>query len=729
MTRYDLRFRPVDPDADAELLHAWVTHPKAVYWMMQDAAVDDVRAEYTRLDAYLGLLDGEPRCLYERYDPAVELAGIHASRPGDVGMHVLAAPTGTPLPGFTRAVFRAVLDELFADPATRRVVVEPDVRNRAVHRLNALMGFRPQRVVQLPAKRALLSTLTREQYRAATGAPPETGHLAPELWAEANRRLVRKALAEFAHERLISPTPLPDGRYGVASDDDTVGYRFRARRLALDHWQIDADSLTRHRGETELPLDACELVLELRRSLNLSDEVLPVYLEEITSTLAATAFKLSRPAPTAEELAADADLQTVEAAMTEGHPCFVANSGRLGFDSAEYLRYAPEAAAPVRLHWVAAREEHAVLALGRGANLEELLADTPAVPSGYVAIPVHPWQWRNRLSVSYAGELASGRLLHLGEGRDSYLPQQSVRTFFNTAAPDRPYVKTALSVLNMGFLRGLSADYMATTPAVNDWLADLVAADPVLSGSGFSILREHAAVGYRHPHYPAGTAQQKMLAALWRESPFPKLRDGERAATMASLLHLDREGNSLAAALIARSDVSPEAWLRAYLDAYLSPILRCYYAYGLVFMPHGENVILALDEKGVPTRAFFKDLAEEIAVLDPELPLPDEISRVRAEVPEQQRILSIVTDVFDCFFRFLAATLDACGALDEKRFWAVVAEQVRAHEADTSALFAERFPLSCLNRLQLRNNRQMVDLTDPAGAISLAGTLGNPLYH
>jgi siderophore synthetase component len=42
-------------------------------------------------------------------------------------------------------------------------------------------------------------------------------------------------------------------------------------------------------------------------------------------------------------------------------------------------------------------------------------------------------------------------------------------------------------------------------------------------------------------------------------------------------------------------------------------------------------------------------------------------------------------------------------------------------------LFVGRFPLSCLNRLQLRDNLQMVDLEDPASALQLAGTLENPL--
>jgi RimJ/RimL family protein N-acetyltransferase len=60
-----------------------------------------------------------------------------------------------------------VMDALFADPATRRVVVEPDVRNEAVHELNATVGFRVVGEVELPNKRALLSICTRAAYEAA----------------------------------------------------------------------------------------------------------------------------------------------------------------------------------------------------------------------------------------------------------------------------------------------------------------------------------------------------------------------------------------------------------------------------------------------------------------------------------------------------------------------------------------------------------------------------------
>ncbi|MGW6258564.1 MULTISPECIES: GNAT family N-acetyltransferase [unclassified Streptomyces] len=169
--------RPLDPVEDAPLLHRWVTHPKAAFWMMQEAKLQDVEREYMAIaasehhHAYLGLLDGEPVFLMERYDPRyIELVGLYEPEPGDVGMHFLVAPTDTPVHGFTRAVITAVMEDLFADPATRRVVVEPDVGNKAVHALNEAVGFVPEREIQKPEKKALLSFCTRERFAKAVAA-------------------------------------------------------------------------------------------------------------------------------------------------------------------------------------------------------------------------------------------------------------------------------------------------------------------------------------------------------------------------------------------------------------------------------------------------------------------------------------------------------------------------------------------------------------------------------
>ncbi|GAA3871075.1 IucA/IucC family protein [Streptomyces sedi] len=590
-----------------------------------------------------------------------------------------------------------------------------------------------------------------------TPTPDSTvAHLNPEYWERATRLLIRKAIAEFSHELLLAPKEQPDGSYALHSDDGSVVYRFEARRLTLDHWLVDPASITRERAGERLPLDALDLILEFRESLQLSDEILPVYLEEVSSTLASAAYRLTHRAHDPAALATT-DFQTVEAGMFEGHPCFVANNGRLGFDSAEYHAYAPEAGAPLHLTWLAAHRDHATFTACADLDYDSLLAgelseaeratlarrmtDLGLNLDDYYLLPTHPWQWRNKISVTFAAEVAQRRLVHLGGSEDRYRAQQSIRTFFNQDHPEKHYVKTSLSVLNMGFVRGLSARYMRVTPAINDWLLELVNGDEVLHRYGFGILREHAAIGYHPRHYeeaaPKRSSYLKMLAALWRESPLPALAPGQRLATMASLLHADPEGPSFVGGLIKESGLPAERWLRRYVDAYLVPLVHCAYAHDLVFMPHGENVILVL-ENGVPVRVLMKDLAEEIGVLNEDREVPEDVARVRFPTPEDDLWpLSVFTDVFDCVFRFLNAILVNDGLLDEDTFWRTVSEAVTDYQRSVPELaekfarydlFADTFHRVCLNRLQLKNNKQMVDIENPDEDQShLVGQLDNPL--
>lgn len=168
-------FHPVDPQADAGLLHSWMRQEYAVFWGMNSASVEDVRAEYAGIaanphhDAWLVHDAGTPAFLMESYAPAHSpLAGTYPILPGDRGMHLLMGPPDAPRRGYTAAAFQAVMEFLFTDPSVDRVVVEPDVRNTKIHRLNARMGFEPQENITLPDKTALLSFCTRAQFRDAT---------------------------------------------------------------------------------------------------------------------------------------------------------------------------------------------------------------------------------------------------------------------------------------------------------------------------------------------------------------------------------------------------------------------------------------------------------------------------------------------------------------------------------------------------------------------------------
>ena len=162
---------PIDPARDAPTIHAWVVEDRARFWMMGDHTVEEVREVYTWLDeqpthhAWFVRRDGEPVALVQDYEPTAEEVGEHFDvRPGDLGIHFMLAPADVERSGFTAEVITFALASVFADPAVRRVVAEPDARNAKAVALVERLGFELGPVIELSVKPAQLAFLTRDAY-------------------------------------------------------------------------------------------------------------------------------------------------------------------------------------------------------------------------------------------------------------------------------------------------------------------------------------------------------------------------------------------------------------------------------------------------------------------------------------------------------------------------------------------------------------------------------------
>ncbi|MFF4577047.1 GNAT family N-acetyltransferase [Streptomyces sp. NPDC001373] len=172
-------FTPVDPAADAEVIHSWVTEERARFWGMGEASRELVQEIYEDVDrrtthhAFMVALDGEQVALFQTYDCAEDrVSECYEVRPGDVGVHLLLGPSGgAARHGFTGALMEAFLTYLFTDGGAQRIVGEPDARNAKAIALLERTGFElgpevelpeidlPE--VYLPAKPARLAFLTR----------------------------------------------------------------------------------------------------------------------------------------------------------------------------------------------------------------------------------------------------------------------------------------------------------------------------------------------------------------------------------------------------------------------------------------------------------------------------------------------------------------------------------------------------------------------------------------
>ena len=398
----------------------------------------------------------------------------------------------------------------------------------------------------------------------------------PQRWARANRLLVRKALAEFAHERLLTPDAGPGDRqwYAVRSDDGAVDYRFTARRARPGRTGRSTPTASAGtRTARELPPGRAGLLSSNCATPSGSPtQVLPVYLEEITSTLAGTRVQAGPAAPGAAELA-DADFQTIETGMTEGHPCFVANNGRLGFGVDEYHRVrARRPARPVRLLWVAAAHRDradvqqraptstTTRSIARRAGRARRCARFAAThgrcsgwtsPTTYL-IPVHPWQWWNRLAVTFAGgggPAAAGAAW--ARATDEYLAQQSIRTFFNVSEPE-PALRQDRAV---GAEHGLHARAVGRVHGGHPGDQRLARradrrrpgarparglTDPPRAGR-----RGLPAPAVRGGHRARARRTARCSPRCGGRARCRTAGRGERLATMAALLHVDDDGGPL----------------------------------------------------------------------------------------------------------------------------------------------------------------------------------------
>ncbi|MFB7220466.1 IucA/IucC family protein [Streptomyces sp. NPDC056227] len=591
------------------------------------------------------------------------------------------------------------------------------------------------------------------------------------VWERAAARLLAKMLGEFAYEEVIEPVPRAAGSdaYTLGLDDGET-LNFRAGRGVYGGWHVAPDSMRvtdrnapAGTGQDEntgtIPFgDPLQFLARAHRLLELDGATLGHLIREITTTLAADA-RLDHTAFTAVRLA-ELDYAELEGHQT-GHPWLVANKGRLGFSAADASRFTPEARRPVRLPWIAVSTRIAgYRGVTRLATPEQLYAqelDAPVResfaaglrargldPDSYLFLPVHPWQWDEWIVPLFAPAIADGDIVPLHTDEDLRLPQQSIRTFANLGHPDRHTVKLPLSILNTLVWRGLPTERTLAAPAVTTWVQGLRDRDPFLRDTcGVILLGEVASVTVEHPlydHLPETPYQFKeILGAIWREPLHPRLAPGERARTLASLLHTDPHGRAFTAELVARSGLTPSVWLTRLFAALLPPLLHFLYQYGTVFSPHGENAIVVFDGQDVPVRLAIKDFVDDVNISARPLPehatMPDDVRSIL--LTEEPGFLTqfIHSGLFVGVFRFLSRLCEDQLAVPEDEFWSLVRAEILRHHArfpelkDRFEMFdmlTPRIERLCLNRNRLYRDGYRDRPERPHAAVH--GTVPNPLH-
>ncbi|MGX2994123.1 IucA/IucC family protein [Streptomyces sp. JNUCC 64] len=606
---------------------------------------------------------------------------------------------------------------------------------------------------------------TRPAPPRATTRPPHTPGAVPHAPGGAPEDATAPADRTGADPADDPLCPLPDRARDLAPhtlvlDAPSSHLTFHARRHAYGGWHVDPETITlTDAGAWPRAFgDPLEFLARARRTLGIDGATLGHVIRELTATLAAEA-RLDHTAVPAAALA-DLSYAELEGHQT-GHPWLVLNKGRLGFSASDSARWAPEARLPAVLPWIAVHTDLAtyrgvhgldasddLYALELDAGTRERFAGVlrarGADPADYLYLPVHPWQWDDIVLPLFAPSVAAGAIVPLPSDGDQRLPQQSIRTFLNLSRPERHTVKLPLSVLNTLVWRGLPTERTLAAPSVTGWMLGLRDADPFLREEcRVVLLGEIASVTVEHPVYDTlrevPYQYKELLGAIWREPVGRHLAPGERARTLAALLHVDPDGRSFTAELVARSGLRPDVWLRHLFAALLPPLLRFLYKYGTVFSPHGENTIVVFDDRDVPVRLAVKDFVDDVNVSSGRLPehasMPDEVREVLLTEPPGFLTQFIHSGLFIGVFRYLAPLCEQQLGVAERDFWALVRAEVLRHHArfpelkeryEAFDLLTPEIARLCLNRNRLHLDGYRDRAERPHAAVH--GTVPNPLH-
>ncbi|MBC3191058.1 siderophore biosynthesis protein [Pseudonocardia sp. C8] len=432
--------------------------------------------------------------------------------------------------------------------------------------------------------------------------------------------------------------------------------------------------------------------------LDADPDRLPGFARELEETVLKDA--LAQHARPAGPIDPGAGHDALEALAGDGHRYHPAYKSRLGFDVDDQLAFGPEFAPTVHPVWLAVDAALASVTPSAtapvGSDPEALwsaqLAGTGLVPPpGTVPVPVHPWQWRTVIARAFAPELASGAIRVLGVDPHGYRPQASIRTLACVDAPSLPSPKLSLSITNTSTARGLAPYTVRNAAPISDWLAGLVAGDPVLRAARPIVLREVLGISVGEGAGPLDREREGALSVIWRESLHTHLDPDERAVPFPGLAARSPEGVPLIDPWIRARGA--RAWARELAEVAVVPLVHLLVRHGVALESHAQNMLLVHDG-GRPTRVALKDFHDGVRFSRADLADPAACPPLEAppahhgnansflETDDLEAVTGFLLDAL-CFVNLtdVAHLLETEYGLAEAAFWAEVVGAVRAHAA------------------------------------------------
>lgn len=322
-------------------------------------------------------------------------------------------------------------------------------------------------------------------------------------------------------------------------------------------------------------------------------------------------------------------------AAIEGHPTYHAAKTHTGLGPVDSLLYTPECTDTIRLRFVAIETADVVTtSTANSPSFSAALVTTfPGIegalsaslprgtdPDDYTVLPVHPWQYANRIPTARR-QVGARRIVPLegyGVPASPLLGLRTVAPHGTVDGTPRPHVKLPVDVAKLTVERLLTVPEVTDGPRLSDRLGSILAEGPF---NRLGLLDEFAGAAFQPGDGSTvrGSSVTDHLSAILREPPeaHSLVADEHTVVTAASLLAEPKAGSGPVveglvhqyadAEGITRPSDAAGRFLAEYAECVVPGSLRLMSEYGVGLEAHQQNTVLVLDQNAHPTAALIRD--------------------------------------------------------------------------------------------------------------------------
>ncbi|RFC37348.1 MAG: Siderophore synthetase component [Candidatus Nitrotoga sp. LAW] len=477
-----------------------------------------------------------------------------------------------------------------------------------MHTNNLAEAIDSVQIAQQEAGRRSMETLLNCYCREVAG-PEGQLSVGPLFGQNDNPVSIRLALQRSGGRIMHVRLPLTGDRLLTVVDgaSPTNNYRYHSpfyckspgKPWALLDWQVLAGLLLRE--------------MSLKNKLSVNDEL----MQQIHDSVAVTTAILCASHPKRfSQKPLQAFIES-EQSLIFGHPFHPAPKSRQGVSYEDMLRYSPETGANFPLHYFTVRREYLLQQSVLTESCDRIV--TAQAPAGLAAddefalIPTHPWQARYLLGhASVAAAIRTGRICDLGQQGPNYYPTSSIRTLFH---PDNPYFyKCSLNIRITNCVRKNAVYELEGALQVTRIMRALIPSLE-LQFPGIRVLEEPAfiSVDLKQEDQFAKEVTEG-FGMILRQNFADVLLTGVTPILAGALFGNHVYGEARIRELLADMEqrrkipfeAAAEQWFSRYVAEIMYPVLHCYFAHGVIFEPHLQNVLIGV-AGGEPQQIFLRD--------------------------------------------------------------------------------------------------------------------------